>query len=116
MLSLYFDEDSMDQALLSALRARGVDVISAADAEMLGVSDLEQLDYATSEKRVLFSFNRGDFYRLHSQYLAEGKTHQGIILAKQQRYSIGQQLRQILELLNSKSGTEMVNNIVFLSS
>jgi hypothetical protein len=26
MLSLYFDEDSMDQALLSALRARGLDV------------------------------------------------------------------------------------------
>jgi len=29
MLCLYFDEDSMDQALLIALRARGVDVISA---------------------------------------------------------------------------------------
>lgn len=116
MLALYFDEDSMDQALLLALRARGVDVISAADAGMLGVSDLEQLGYATSQKRVLFSFNRGDFYRLHSQFLAEGKNHQGIILAKQQRYSIGQQLRQILELLNSKSEAEMVNNVVFLSS
>jgi hypothetical protein len=53
----------MDQALLLALRARGVDVISAADAGMLGVSDLEQLDYATSQKRVLFSFNRGDFIK-----------------------------------------------------
>ena len=116
MLSLYFDEDSMDQALLSALRARNVDVISAADANMLGVSDPEQLNYATSQKRVLFSFNRRDFYRLHSQYLAEGKSHQGIILAKQQRYSIGEQLRQILELINSKSEGEMVNNIVFLRS
>ena len=114
-LSLYFDEDSMDQALLSALRARGVDVITAADADMLGVSDVEQLDYATSQKRVLFSFNRGDFYRLHSQYLAEGKSHRGIILAKQQRYSIGQQLRQILELLHGKSEAEMLNNVVFLS-
>ncbi|WP_107668738.1 DUF5615 family PIN-like protein [Cyanothece sp. BG0011] len=106
----------MDQALLSALRARNVDAISAADADMLGVSDLEQLDYATSKKRVLFSFNRRDFYRLHSQYLAEGKSHQGIILAKQQRYSIGEQLRQILELVNSKSEAEMINNIIFLSS
>ncbi|AFZ49236.1 DUF5615 family PIN-like protein [Dactylococcopsis salina] len=115
MLSLYFDEDSMDQALIIALRARGVDVISAADAEMLGVSDLEQLDYAKSQKRVLFSFNRRDFYRLHGQYLAKGKSHQGIILAKQQRYSIGQQLRQVLEVLNSKSEATMINNIVFLS-
>ncbi len=65
--------------------------MSAADADMLEVSDLQQLDYATSQKRVLFSFNRRDFYRLHSQYLAEGKSHQGIILAKQQGYSIGEQ-------------------------
>jgi len=65
---------------------------------------------------VLFSFNRRDFYRLHSQYLAEGKNHQGIILAKQQQYSIGQQLRKILEIVNSQSEAEMVNNIVFLSS
>jgi len=115
MLSLYFDEDSMDQALIIALRARGVDVITAADAEMLGVSDLEQLDYAKLQKRVLFSFNRRDFYRLHGQYLAEGKSYQGIILAKQQRYSIGQQLRQVLEVLNSKSEATMINNIVFLS-
>ena len=45
---------------------------------------------------------------------AEGKSHQGIILAKQQRYSIGEQLRQILELVNSKSEADMVNTIVFL--
>jgi hypothetical protein len=48
-----------------------------------------------------------------TRYFAEGKTHAGIILA-QQRYSIGQQLRQILELVGSKPLEEMRNNAVFL--
>jgi len=63
---------------------------------------------------VLYTFNRDDFYRLHIRCLAEGKTHAGIILAQQQRYSIGQQMCQILELIASKSLEEMRNNAVFL--
>lgn len=66
-----------------------------------------------TQGRVLYTFNGGDFYRLHTRYLAEGKTHAGIILAQQQRYSIGQQMRQIL-LMASKSLEEMRNNAVFL--
>jgi len=46
MLALYLDEDSMDQSLVAALRARGVDVITATEAGMLGRSDSEQLDYS----------------------------------------------------------------------
>jgi hypothetical protein len=114
MLTLYLDEDSMDQALVAALRARGVDVITATEAGMLGRSDSEQLDYATGQKRVLYTFNREDFYRLHTQYLTEGKYHQGIILAPQQRYSIGEQLRQILELISVKTIKQMENNVEFI--
>jgi hypothetical protein len=103
MLPLYLDEDSMDQSLVAALRARGVDVITATEAGMLWRSDAEQLDYATGQGRILYTFNRGDFYRLHTQYLTEGKYHRGIILAPQQRYSIGEQLRQIIELIAVKT-------------
>lgn len=81
---------------------------------MLGRSDSEQLDYATSQGRVLYTFNRGDFYRLHTQYLIEGKSHKGIILALQQRYSIGEQLRQILEVISVKTIEQMENNVEFL--
>jgi len=116
MIPLYLDEDSMDRDLVTALRARGVDVITAADAGMLGRSDADHLDYATSQGRVLYSFNRGDFYRLHTRYLTEGKSHAGIILASQQRYSIGDQMRQLLELIATKSSAEIHNNVEFLKS
>ncbi|MBF2027228.1 MAG: DUF5615 family PIN-like protein [Oscillatoriales cyanobacterium C42_A2020_001] len=79
----------MDKALVNALTARGVDVITAGDAGMIGRSDEAHLDFAASVGRVLYTFNRGDFYQLHTKYLAEGKNHAGMILAKQQRYSIG---------------------------
>jgi hypothetical protein len=114
MLALYLDEDSMDQSLVAALRARGVDVITATEAAMLGSSDSEQLDYATGQGRVLYTFNRGDFYRLHTQYLTESKSHRGIILAPQQRYSIGEQLRQILELISGKTSEQIENNVEFI--
>ena len=114
MLALYLDEDSMDQSIVAALRARWVDVITATEAGMLGRSDSEQLDYVTGQGRVLFTFNRGDFYRLHTQYLTEGKSHRGIILASQQRYSIGEQLRQILDLISVKTIEQMENNVEFI--
>ncbi|MEH2247989.1 DUF5615 family PIN-like protein [Nostoc sp.] len=80
--------------------------------ECLGIA--MQMDYATSLERVLYSFNKGDFYRLHIKYLTEGKSHAGIILASQQRYSIGDQMRQLLQLISIKSAAQMQNNLEFL--
>ena len=42
-IRLYIDEDSMDKDLVQALRARGVDVITALDAGMVERGDAEHL-------------------------------------------------------------------------
>jgi len=115
-IRLYFDEDSMRRSLVRALRARGVDVITALDAGMIEREDVDHLDYATQQGRVLCSFNVGDFYHLHSDYLAQGKPHAGIILMRQQYYSVGEQMRCILKLMASKSADEMKNWGEFLSA
>lgn len=101
---------------MHALRARGMDVTSAFDAGMIGRSDTAHLDYATTHGRVLYTSNLGDFHRLHTSYLLQGKTHAGIILARQQRYSVGEQARRLLRLVATKSAEEMKNNVEFLSS
>lgn len=54
--------------------------------------------------------------RLQSDFLAEEKKHSGIILAQQQRYSIGEQLRGLLKIIAIITAEEMVNHIVFLNS
>lgn len=115
-IHLYFDEDSMRHALVEALRARGVDVLTALEADMIERADEEHLGYATAQSRVLCSFNVEDFYRLHTTYLAEGKSHAGMILAQQQRYSVGEQMRRLLKLIATKSADEMRNSVEFLSA
>lgn len=106
----------MQSALVRALRARGVDVLTALDSGMIERSDEDHLEYATKEGRVLYSFNVGDFYRLHQEYLAEGKSHAGIILARQQRYMVGEQMRRLLKLIAAKSAEKMKNRVEFLSA
>jgi hypothetical protein len=64
-IRLYFDEDSMWQALVTALRARGIDVQTALEAAMIERTDENHLVCAPVAGRVLCSFNVGDFYRLH---------------------------------------------------
>ena len=91
-IRLYMDEDTMDQALVQALRARNVDVITALDAGMIEREDAEHLDYATEQGHVLCSFNVRDFYRLHSDYVAQGRPRAGIILMRHQYYSVGEQM------------------------
>lgn len=112
---LYLDEDSMRQALVDALRARGVDVQTALDAGMIARPDEEHLQFATNERRVLYSFNASDYCALHSTWLAAGKEHSGIILAQQQQYSIGDQMRRLLRLIATRSAEEMTNRLEFLS-
>jgi predicted nuclease of predicted toxin-antitoxin system len=78
-IRLYVDEDAIDNDLVSALRVRGVDVVTAREAGLLEQKDEKHQEYAMRQGRVLFSFNVGDFYRLHATLLAEGKSHAGII-------------------------------------
>jgi hypothetical protein len=99
-----------------ALRMRGVDVMTALDAEMLGEPDDRQLAYAGAQGRAIYSFNVADFCRLHAEWLAEGRSHSGIVLAQQQQYSIGEQMRRLVRLVGALSAEDMRNRLAFLGS
>ncbi len=106
----------MSRALMQALRSRGMDVTTALIEDMINRDDEEHLEYATIQKRSLYSFNRGDFLRLHTQYLQQDKIHAGIILANQQQHSVGEQMRRILRLSATKAPEDMRNWVEFLSA
>lgn len=115
-LRLYFDEDSNARALMQALRARGLDVEGAVEAGMIERLDPEHLDYATAHGRVLYTFNVGDFFGLHAELLRAGKSHAGLILAPQQRYSVGEQMRRVLRLSQARTPEQMRDRVEFLSA
>ena len=106
----------MDEDFVQALRSRNVDVLTVADVGMLHRSDEEQIDWARQNGRVVFSFNTRDFYRLHTTIIEQGLSHAGIILAPQQRYGIGDLMRGVLKLINTKSSEEMQGQLEFLNN
>ena len=73
-IRLYFDEDALDRGLITALRARRVDVSTALDSGMINRRDEDHLRFATSAGLVLFSFNIADYCALHSRWLETGET------------------------------------------
>lgn len=112
----YIDEDAMSRGLVKALRTRGADVVVASDAGMTHKSDEEHQEYAAEQGLVVYTFNTKDFMALHTSYLQEGRSHAGIILGDQQRYSIGEQMRRLLTLSAVLSAEEMRDQVVFLSA
>ncbi len=91
-------------------------MITVLDAGLVEKPDEEQLAFATDRGCVLYTFNVSDFYRLHTQWLAAGREHAGMILAQQQRFSVGEQLRRILRLRAKATETTMRNQAEFLSN
>ena len=113
-MSLYIDEDAMSRALVQGLRVRGIDVMTVLDCGMAGKRDPEQLALASSLGRAIYTYNVGDFCQLHTEYLAPGNGHAGIIVVNRQRYSIGEQLKGVLQLISQTTAEEMHNTLHFL--
>lgn len=113
-IRLYLDEDAISRALIRALRARGIDVLTAQEAEQIGVTDNEQLEYATTLGRTVFTFNTRDYAVLHTEYLSQQQTHAGIIVSDQ--VQVGVILRRLLKLIDAKSAEEMHNWLEFLGN
>lgn len=105
----------MDRAVLVGLRARGVDVVTALEAGIAQRPDEEQLEFAASQGRVLFTFNVAHFCRIHAEFLSRGKSHAGIIVSPQQRYSVGQRVRRLLKLIAAKTAEDMHNQLEYLA-
>ena len=95
-LRLYLDEDAMRRTLVFGLRARSVDIVTATDAQMVNRDDGDQLLVAAS---------------LHRQWMAEARSHAGIIVAQQQRYPVGEEIKRIIRLLGLITAEPMGNCI-----
>lgn len=92
MLRLYLDEN-ISLLVAQALQQRGLDAISAQEAGRAGqaISDIEQLDYATRQQRILVTEDR-DFIQIASTQLP----HTGVI-PMQRPMTVGQTI-EYLEL------------------
>ncbi|MDO9287505.1 MAG: DUF5615 family PIN-like protein [Thermodesulfovibrionales bacterium] len=111
MIRLYLDED-VHKKVATALRLKGYDVVSTHEVQKQSLPDYRQLDYAISGQRAIFTFNAGDFDRLHKEYVQSGKQHFGIILSKQ--IPIGETIKRLTKFLFTHSSEEIKNNIFWI--
>lgn len=109
---IYLDED-VYAAVALGLRRRGFDVLTTFEAGRRSSGDEEQLRFASAEGRVLVTFNRGDFARLHGKYLASGDRHCGIIVSRQA--GIGPIVKALSRLLGAVDAASLANRFLWLS-
>ena len=82
-LTIYLDDCSDDDNLITFLAQAGYTVISPRTAGTKGWEDPDHLAYAAGNGYVLLSHNPDDFDDLHRDWQAQGHTHSGIFLVYQ---------------------------------
>lgn|SRR5262249_55579874 len=102
-------DEHISSAIALALRRRGIDVTTTAEAGMLGAEDIAHLDFARKSGRVMVS-NDDDFLRLH----ANSYPHAGIAYCKQGARSVGEMIHTLILIYELMSPDEMIGQIVYL--
>lgn len=110
---LYLDED-VYFGVAQGLRLRGFDVLTTVEAGCLGATDEEQLYFSIEKQRTLFTFNRGDFARLHNEMLTEEYKHFGIIVARQ--LPVGVIVKSLCKLLANNRAEDLRNQLIWLTA
>lgn len=104
----FYTNESVNVAVTEGLKRRGIKAISTRDANNLGLSDKEQLEYATKNNLVIVTHD-DDF--LSSMMKLE---HKGIVYIHQQKYSVGNLIKMLKLLWDIAEQNEMVNHVEFL--
>ena len=78
-------DEKVSNAIAEGLRRRGIDVTTTPEVGLISASDEEQIEFALTEKRVIFTQD-DDFLRLHQANVS----HFGITYCRQRSRSIGE--------------------------
>ncbi len=97
-----------------ALRLRGREVLTTVEAGRTGAEDADQIRFATANGHCILSYNVSDFPRFHGEFLARGEAHGGIVAGTQS--DPRRNIRAMLKLIDSLSGEEIANQLVYLSN
>ena len=110
-IDLYLDED-VNVLIADLLRARGFQATTTQAAGQIGATDVNQLAFATSQRKAILTHNRMHFEALAQRYFEERKTHSGIVIAV--RRPPKELSRRILILLDSMTADEIENQIRYI--
>ncbi|MBK7926489.1 MAG: DUF5615 family PIN-like protein [Bryobacterales bacterium] len=99
-------DEHISPALADALRHRGIDVTTTADAGLAGAEDREHLAFALRDGRVVVTRDV-DFLRLH----AEGLPHAGIAYWHTRSRGLGEVVRRLVSMHAALTPEEFQNRV-----
>ena len=108
LLSFFANSDKTGTTLL--FRSTTDKILNVKETGKKGFTDIEQLKYASSQNRVIFTHNIADFNKTHSDFIKKGLDHSGIILSKQ--LPIGVIVKALLKLFANLNYEKVGNNII----
>lgn len=110
-LRLHADE-CVDGRILAGLHRRVTNIVTAEEEGLLGATDEQQPERATSLGRVLVTADR-DFFAIASSILARGGSFQGLLFI-QPRATVGEAVRKIADAAKTVEPAEMRDRIEWI--
>jgi hypothetical protein len=107
-LRFYLDENLPVQ-VAGQLKSRDIDVVTVRDLNLLGEDDINHLENATRQGRVLCTYD-SDFLNL----AASGFQHTGIVFAQQDSHYIGAWVNWLTLMHAVYTSEEMHNRIEYV--
>ena len=102
-------DEHVSRAVADGLRRLGIDVTTSTDANLLGASDIDQMSYGLTQRRLIFTQD-DDLLALS----AAGTPHAGVAYCNQTARSTGQIIRGLELIWEVYEPDEMQNKIEFL--
>jgi hypothetical protein len=100
----YYLDENVPIAVAEQLRRRGIDAITTRDLGLLGESDINHLNRAIDQGRVLYTHDTD-----YLDMAFAGVEHSGIIFGQQARHGVGDWVR-FLELAHGVYTSEDMKN------
>jgi predicted nuclease of predicted toxin-antitoxin system len=110
-IEIYLDED-VNVLIATLIRSRGFAVKTTPETGNLGRTDIEQFEFAKSQKFALLTHNRVDFEKIAQEHFESNKTHYGLIIAA--RHPPREIVQRLLKILNTFTADEMKNQIIYI--
>lgn len=108
----HLDMDTSRRDVYQALLKKGQDVTRTPNPEVgQDASDEYQLLWATSHRRILFSFNAKDYIRLAKLH----PYHSGILLANQKSTRLAQMIAVLDRILNETSAEDWIGQVHWIN-
>lgn len=102
-------DENVSNAVSEGLRRRGIDVTTTPEESLISVSDLVQLEFALSQKRIIFTQDT-DFLRMHQS----GISHCGIVYCSQGAKSMGEVIKGLILIWELLEPNDMFGKVEFL--